>query len=254
MLSVSARFPIILSLSGALHLAVFSIQLPSRAGEPSVASPTVLEVRIAQPSVSRATDAATPSVAAPAIRVAAPHAAPAAKSDASSLPMKRELRDAPTSPRVFSSLALAPPDANSGSTPIPPTGGSAPADSPPQIAINVPETDAAAGGEERDAVLADTPPDTPSGSKIAVAAPGLAFSTPPRYPEEARWEKRTGKTQLAFRLRSDGSPTAVRLLASSGHEDLDAAAIEALHGWRFKVSQELDPSTWFKYAIRFELL
>lgn len=94
----------------------------------------------------------------------------------------------------------------------------------------------------------------PSAPQAAIAAPRLAFSTPLRYPEEARWERRTGKTQLAFRLRPDGSPTAVELLASSGHEDLDAAAIEALRGWRFKVSHEVDPSIWFKYAIRFELL
>lgn len=255
MLFVSTRFPIILSLSGALHLAAFSIQLPSRAVGPVVASPAVLQVRITQPSISRPAEAAAPAIAAPATRVvAAPHAAPAAKSGASSLTMKRELRDARPSPRAFSSLAYAAPDANSDSTPTPPTAGSVPADGPPQVAINVPETEAASGGEGHDIVVSDTPPDTPSASKIAIAAPGLAFSTPPRYPEEARWEKRTGKTQLKFRLRPDGSPTAVRLLVSSGHEDLDAAAIEALHGWRFKVSQEVDPSTWFKYAIRFELL
>lgn len=82
-----------------------------------------------------------------------------------------------------------------------------------------------------------------------------SYSPPPEYPEEARWEKRTGRALLAFRLRPDGVPEDIRLMASSGHADLDAAARESLERWRFEVPKGVKKdSTWYKYAFRFELM
>ncbi len=86
-----------------------------------------------------------------------------------------------------------------------------------------------------------------------LAAP--SYSPPPEYPEEARWEKRTGRVLLVFRLRPDGVPEDIRLTASSGHADLDAAARDSLERWRFEVPKGAkEDSTWYKYAFRFELM
>lgn len=94
----------------------------------------------------------------------------------------------------------------------------------------------------------------PGAPDKALTAPGLIFSTPPHYPEEARWEKRRGRTLLVFQLRPDGSVREIQLLNSSGHEDLDAAATQALRKWRFNVPASADGSAWYKYALRFDLL
>jgi len=82
-----------------------------------------------------------------------------------------------------------------------------------------------------------------------------SYSPPPEYPEEARWEKRTGRVLFVFRLRPDGVPEDIRLMASSGHADLDAAARESLERWRFEVPNGAKKdSAWYKYAFRFELM
>ena len=88
----------------------------------------------------------------------------------------------------------------------------------------------------------------------ALTAPGLVFSRPPEYPEEARWEKRQGRTLLMFQLTSDGSVKEIKLLNSSGHDDLDAAAVQALRKWRFNAPASTEGSPWYKYALRFDLL
>lgn len=253
MLTVTARFPIVLSLSGALHLAAFSIQVPSHTERASVSSPVVLQVRITEPTIGRSTLATATPVAIPASQATAYNAASTSKANASSLAPMSGLRStlrAQTAQRIFSTRALTVPAADNESAPLPPAAEILPPAAPPHVAINVPGTDAGPGGEARDAAAIVSP----SAPMAAIAAPGLVFSMPPRYPDEARWEKRSGKTQLAFRLRPDGTPIAVKLLGSSGHEDLDAAAIEALLGWRFRVSRDVDLSTWYEYAIRFELL
>ena len=87
-----------------------------------------------------------------------------------------------------------------------------------------------------------------------LSTPSLAFSTPPEYPEEARWEKRHGRALLVFQLKPDGAVREIRLASSSGHDDLDAAAIQALQKWRFNVPAGAEASAWYKYALRFDLL
>lgn len=82
-----------------------------------------------------------------------------------------------------------------------------------------------------------------------------SYSPAPDYPEEARWEKRTGRVLFSFRLTEDGMPEDIRLMASSGHADLDAAARESLERWRFEVAKSAKQgATWYKYAFRFELM
>lgn len=81
-----------------------------------------------------------------------------------------------------------------------------------------------------------------------------ALRTPaPEYPEEARWEKRTGLATLGFRIESDGSVAEVMLLNSSGHADLDAAAMDSLRHWRFVRPPGAESAYWYRYVFRFEL-
>ena len=101
------------------------------------------------------------------------------------------------------------------------------------------------------------PPKTPDVSAGTLAAPYRApqalHSPAPEYPEEARWEKRTGLATLGFRVEADGSVDEVRMLHSSGHADLDAAAVESLRHWRFVLPTGGAPASWYRYLFRFEL-
>lgn len=94
----------------------------------------------------------------------------------------------------------------------------------------------------------------PAGSiAIPLPAPRTLRAPPPEYPEEARWEKRTGRVTLGFRLEPDGVVAEVRMLHSSGHADLDTAAARSLRHWRFTPPQGELMASWYRYAFRFEL-
>ncbi len=55
----------------------------------------------------------------------------------------------------------------------------------------------------------------------------------PRYPEAARRDRREGRVLLRIAVRASGRVGDVSVVRSSGHEDLDRAAIEALRRSRF---------------------
>lgn len=94
----------------------------------------------------------------------------------------------------------------------------------------------------------------PAGTAASpLQAPRALHASAPEYPEEARWEKRTGRATLGFRLEADGSVTEARMLHSSGHVDLDTAALESLRGWRFALPPGEASATWYRYVFRFEL-
>lgn len=88
---------------------------------------------------------------------------------------------------------------------------------------------------------------------FTIPAPRAVRTPAPEYPEEARWERRTGLATLGFRLESDGSVAEIRLLHSSGHRDLDTAAMDALRHWRFVRPADADAVDWYRYVFRFEL-
>ena len=58
-------------------------------------------------------------------------------------------------------------------------------------------------------------------------------NAPPRYPHLARRRGQEGRVVLRVEVDADGAAAAVRIRRSSGHRLLDAAAIEAVRGWRF---------------------
>jgi protein TonB len=86
-----------------------------------------------------------------------------------------------------------------------------------------------------------------------LAAPVARHAPPPEYPEEARWEERTGATTLAFRIRPTGAPSDIEILASSGHADLDRAAVQALGRWRFQIDGGAPQDARYRYRFRFRL-
>lgn len=74
--------------------------------------------------------------------------------------------------------------------------------------------------------------DTP-GAQIDQTARPLPTNHPPAYPPQATAENREGRAVLRVVVDRQGVAREVTLLKSSGHEDLDAAAIAAVARWRF---------------------
>lgn len=62
---------------------------------------------------------------------------------------------------------------------------------------------------------------------------GGAGNPLPKYPKRARWRGAEGRVVLAVQVGTDGRARSVVLRRSSGHADLDAAALAAVKRWRF---------------------
>jgi protein TonB len=76
----------------------------------------------------------------------------------------------------------------------------------------------------------EAPPSAPR----AAPTPPLARDTPPpAYPEALACDGIGGQVIVRLRLGVDGRPIDVRLQSTSRYAALDAAAIEAVRGWRF---------------------
>jgi protein TonB len=84
-------------------------------------------------------------------------------------------------------------------------------------------------------------------------APRARFAPAPYYPDEARWEGREGRVVLRFRLRADGRVGEADIVTTSGHADLDAAALATIRGWSFSAPSGLAPEAWYRHAFRFAL-
>lgn len=65
------------------------------------------------------------------------------------------------------------------------------------------------------------------------APSGQAFGSTCAYPDDARAAHRQGTTLLAYTGTADGGLEAVRVVRSSGHPDLDDAAVRCVFQWRF---------------------
>lgn len=90
------------------------------------------------------------------------------------------------------------------------------------ILAALPATAAAGGSDPGDDI----------GSAPRYSGAGLS-NAPPRYPHLARRRGQEGRVVLRVEVSADGEAAAVRIQRSSGHRLLDAAAIEAVRGWRF---------------------
>ena len=84
----------------------------------------------------------------------------------------------------------------------------------------------------------------PAAALAGAAAPSsvqkpVPTATPPHlcmmdYPESAVWDGSEGTSTLAFHVAVDGHVKDVRIAKSSGHEDLDAAAVGCVSRWTYK--------------------
>lgn len=87
----------------------------------------------------------------------------------------------------------------------------------------------------------------------SAALPPLLKSRQPEYPEEARWEERTGKVTVKFKISERGRIIEPSITDSSGHRDLDLAAIQAIRFWQFALKEGQTVNQWYYYSFRFEL-
>lgn len=81
-----------------------------------------------------------------------------------------------------------------------------------------------------------TPPQpTESNTNTNSSSGRLACRTcsKPKYPESARRRKLEGKAEISVDVDSKGNVTKVRLARTSGHAELDKAAVEQARNWKF---------------------
>lgn len=79
--------------------------------------------------------------------------------------------------------------------------------------------------------------DEGSATGEVLAHPLYQANPPPLYPRLARKLGQEGVVQLEVLVSVTGLVDDLRIAASSGHEALDAAAIDAVRSWRFSAGQ-----------------
>jgi protein TonB len=174
----------------------------------------------------------------------------------------------PSAAPAAAASAVLPPREKTAARPNPEPAQSRPrAETPPPPVI---ATDAAqpAAADAADAARASTP--TAPAAPAAPAAPSAAraetvtppsFSAaylrnpPPAYPAAARRNGEEGTVTLRVLVSAEGSPTRIELERSSGSRLLDAAAIEAVRGWRFQPARRGSQAIedWALVPLRFRL-
>jgi protein TonB len=83
--------------------------------------------------------------------------------------------------------------------------------------------------------VAGTGEGAPTGEVLA--RPLYTTNPPPPYPRLARKLGHEGVVQLEALISVAGRVDDLRIAASSGHESLDAAALEAVRSWRFSAGR-----------------
>ncbi len=256
MIPDAMRLPLTFGLSGALHAAALGFVSPPL--PPSDLSMGPIQVRLLGGSTAQV---------AGLILVGLPDAETVQEPN-SGLPQGRAVHAAASLAAPFATAATPVVEA----VPIPESVGErerhsglpdSAVSSPPGAAAPSPSVQEGAE-EDRAAVIGgspDQPGDKPQqASGVPAGTPAFPLQAPkalrtpaPEYPEEARWEKRTGLATLGFRIEIDGSVAEVRMLHSSGHADLDAAAMDSLRHWRFVRPPGAESTYWYRYVFRFEL-
>lgn len=100
-------------------------------------------------------------------------------------------------------------------------------------------------------------------SAAAVPGPAPALRGPlarrkvsgadPRYPEMSQRLREEGVVELGVEVDNDGALIAVRVLGSSGHERLDAAAVQAVRTWTFAPRTGAEASMVYRQRFVFRL-
>lgn len=109
------------------------------------------------------------------------------------------------------------------------------------VAIQVPVL-----GPDRGTMPAFAPPDR-----------GVAYERvrEPRYPASARIRGVEGETVLRVLVAADGQVRSVAIATSSGHRELDQAAVSAVRTWRFQpaIEQGKTVAAWVQVPVVFRL-
>lgn len=93
------------------------------------------------------------------------------------------------------------------------------------------KTEASMPAAEAPATVEST--STPSGAQVDTPARPAPSNPPPVYPPAADLENRQGRTILRVEVDAKGKATKVEVIQSSGHKDLDNAAVAAVRNWHF---------------------
>ncbi len=95
-----------------------------------------------------------------------------------------------------------------------------------------------------------------SGNRSAIYTPASYLSTPrPSFPATAKSARISGTVILSVSLDDSGHPIAVNVRTSSGHPELDEAALRAVRAWRFHPAKldERPVPTRLEVPVRFAL-
>lgn len=192
------------------------------------ASPSVTPTPVPPPAQPPAPEppVPTPPVPAPPAPVAPPPVAPAPSQPAPS--PAPAVKPTPPSP------AHNPPSPPAPSRPAAPT----PSKAPPNLAI--PDSAGVPGNAG-----AGVNGPAGGGDVAVISAP------PPSYPALARRRGEEGRVTVRADIGGDGIPRNVGVEVSSGSAALDAAAVEAVRGWRFR--NDSGSTVQVAPVIRFEL-
>ena len=66
-----------------------------------------------------------------------------------------------------------------------------------------------------------------------MVGPQILSSTEPDYPEDARAAEIEGTVVVGMTVSVDGGVSSAWVIASSGYDSLDQAAVNAVYNWRF---------------------
>lgn len=93
---------------------------------------------------------------------------------------------------------------------------------------------------------------TPSNERQWAALVSVRME-PPKYPKNAARRNKHGVTHVAAEVAPDGGVRRTEVLVSSGHHDLDSAALRAVQRWRFEPYRNDDPSrpVWVQVPVVF---
>ena len=86
-------------------------------------------------------------------------------------------------------------------------------------------------------------------------SPQKTYQAAPVYPEAARRNNWEGDTVLQALISSDGKPGSITVVSSSGHPQLDQAAIRAVRRWRYRPANQggKPVACYIRITIHFKL-
>ena len=95
----------------------------------------------------------------------------------------------------------------------------------------------------------------PPGPDVPVRVDPRRPLAKPDYPLSEKRQEHEGIVSLLLLVGPDGRVLDVKVERSSGHPGLDAAAVDAARGWRFKPAEKAgQPVTaWYRTSVRFRL-